>query len=57
VSGHELLDRCRAVLDDVDKELRDALGAKAADQLAALILRSLDASAAVSGKWSPPDAN
>jgi DNA-binding MarR family transcriptional regulator len=57
VSGHELLDRCRAVLDDVDKELRDALGAKAADQLAALILRSLEASAAISGTWAPPDAN
>jgi DNA-binding MarR family transcriptional regulator len=45
-AGHALLDRCRAVLNTIDQNLREVLGADSADQLATLTLRSLDALAA-----------
>ena len=45
-AGHALLNRCRAVLNGVDQNLREALGADNTSQLAALTLRSLDALAA-----------
>lgn len=40
-SGQELLNRCRAVLTDIDKDLRDAIGADQVGQLATTTLRAL----------------
>ena len=40
-SGQELLDRCRAVLKDIDKELHDAVGADEVEQLSATVVRAL----------------
>ncbi|MGW6276280.1 MarR family winged helix-turn-helix transcriptional regulator [Kribbella sp. NPDC055071] len=42
-SGQELLDRCRAILNALDAELRTALGPDATDQLAVLSMQSLRA--------------
>jgi DNA-binding MarR family transcriptional regulator len=42
-AGHELLDRCRAVLNEVDARLRDAIGADQADQLTKVTLEALTA--------------
>jgi DNA-binding MarR family transcriptional regulator len=42
-SGHELLNRCRAVLKEVDERLRDAVGADQADRMAAATLEALTA--------------
>ncbi|GAB2643180.1 MarR family winged helix-turn-helix transcriptional regulator [Kribbella swartbergensis] len=42
-AGHQLLDRCRAVLNEVDARLRDAIGADQADQLTKATLEALTA--------------
>jgi DNA-binding MarR family transcriptional regulator len=42
-AGHELLDRCRAVLNEVDARLREAIGADQADQLTKVTLEALTA--------------
>lgn len=42
-SGHELLNRCRAVLNDVDERLRTIIGSAEADQLIKTTLATLTA--------------
>ncbi len=42
-SGHELLNRCRAVLNEVDARLRDAVGADQTDRMAKATLEALTA--------------
>ena len=42
-SGHELLNRCRAVLNEVDERLRTTIGATEADQLIKTSLATLTA--------------
>jgi DNA-binding MarR family transcriptional regulator len=42
-SGHELLNRCRAVLNEVDERLRNTIGSAEADQLTKTILAALTA--------------
>jgi DNA-binding MarR family transcriptional regulator len=42
-SGHELLNRCRLVLNEVDQRLRDAVGADETDRMAKATLEALTA--------------
>lgn len=42
-SGHELLNRCRTVLADVDERLRETIGSAEADQWTKTILATLTA--------------
>ncbi|WP_241995344.1 hypothetical protein [Kribbella antiqua] len=57
-SGHELLNRCRAVLSQVDRQLGESLGPGNAGRLTALTLQALEAFAPpLSGTSPPPSAN